>query len=215
MRNLGDSLRDGERFAAAEAWYRRAIKAGDPDASLDLAFLLEDLCRWDEAIEWFQGIIDAADCGDTNDALRGLARCLVALGAADEAQRFLEVAASRGDPDAAAALGDLLRDGGRPDEAQAAYRRSADLGSWDGMHALAGLLRGRGQLSEAEEWYRRAIVENMPEAMAGLAELLEETGRSDEAEFWAAEAARVEEEQTEALVFSIFYEGVEADGEAK
>lgn len=83
------------------------------------------------------------------------------------------------------------------------------------MHALAGLLRGRGQLSEAEEWYRRAIVENMPEAMAGLAELLEETGRSDEAEFWAAEAARVEEEQTEALVFSIFYEGVEADGEAK
>ncbi|MEU8776499.1 tetratricopeptide repeat protein [Streptomyces sp. NPDC048606] len=176
---------------AAKAWetdeerHRRAAAAGDTDAMFNLALLLTEAGRIEEAETWYRRAAGAGNAG----AMNNLGMLLEDAGRTDEAETWYHKAADTGNFNAMHNLGLLLTDAGRTDEAETWYRKAIDAGNTGAMHGLGLLLAGTGRTDEAETWYRKAIDAGNTGAMYGLGLLLAGTGRTDEAETWYRKAA--------------------------
>ncbi|MFP3991960.1 tetratricopeptide repeat protein [Streptomyces sp. E11-3] len=182
MKSLAE-LGDDEDPAQADAWYRRAVDAGDPEAAEALGLRL--LQRGDEtaALRY----LEMAAEGGWPESAAELGRIL-----RDRAEHWLRTAAEADHGEAAHRLGDMLVGTGQTAEAMRWYRRAAEGGHEAVAASLGSLLHDWHELAEAELWYRRGVAAGDDRAAHNLALLLHnQGGRDEEAErlYRLAEAA--------------------------
>ena len=178
--------------ATAEHLLRAAAEASHADAANNLAVLLEQSGRAEEAERWYRAAAEASHA----DAANNLAVLLEQSGRAEEAERWYRAAAEASHADAANNLAVLLQRSGRAEEAERWYRAAAEASHADAANNLAVLLQQSERAEEAERWYRaaerwyRAAAEaGHADAANNLAVLLQRAGRAEEAERWYRAAA--------------------------
>ncbi|MEV8020887.1 tetratricopeptide repeat protein [Streptomyces sp. NPDC086554] len=175
---IGVNAYRADEHTVAEAALRPLVDAGHLAAAFNLAFLLAESGRTDEAEQLYR---HAHDNGHSK-AANNLAILLQKAGRADEAEQLYRHAHSNGHPKATHNLAILLADIGRTDEAEAFYRHAHSNGHPKAAYNLAILLQRDGRTEEAEHFYRRAHDNGHPGAANNLAILLAESGRTEEAE---------------------------------
>lgn len=173
------------RLEVSEAGYRRAAAAGHATAMNNLAVLLDETGRTDDAEGWWRRAIDAGHI----TAMRNLGNLMKRQDRTGDAEAWYRRAIDAGHISAMHNLAILLDETGRAEEARAWWRRAADAGHYTAMHELAVRLRRDGPTGEAEEWWRRAAEAGHAAAMRSLGNLLYATGRGEEAETWWRRAA--------------------------
>ncbi|NUP16669.1 MAG: sel1 repeat family protein [Streptomyces sp.] len=129
-----------------EVWLRRAAKAGDAWAAVELAEILRERGEESRALSYLER---AAESGSEKAAAR--------LGSLlrDRAEHWLRRAAEAGDAAAAHELGDMLVGGLREGEALHWYREAAAAGRREVATSL-GVLLVRWRDPEGEQWLRYA-----------------------------------------------------------
>ncbi|MFE1889015.1 tetratricopeptide repeat protein [Streptomyces microflavus] len=162
----------------AETSYRRAVEAGHTRAMFNLAHLLHQAGRGEEAEGFYRRAVEA---GHT-DAMYNLGHLLTDAGRGEEAEGFYRRAVEAGHTDAMVNLAHLLQQAGRGEEAEGFYRRAVEAGHTGAMVNLGNLLQQAGRGEEAEGFYRRAVEAGDTDAMFNLALLLADAGRGEEAE---------------------------------
>ncbi|WP_170323427.1 tetratricopeptide repeat protein [Cryptosporangium phraense] len=177
-------------------WLRKAVEAGVPEASLNLAAVYTRRGQAAKASEYRDraepGLRAAADAGDLTAAL-GLRRLYRDRGDADAADAVLASARAHAetspDPDVWCAFGALLDDAERVAEAVEWWRRAAEAGHPEAMYLL-GL--GLHDLRDpaAEEWLERAARSENAYAMGSLAQLALARGDEGTGERWLRRAAK-------------------------
>ncbi|MGW3961546.1 tetratricopeptide repeat protein [Amycolatopsis sp. NPDC005003] len=168
----------------AEEWLRQAADQDDAGAMNNLAAVLADAGRMDEARTWWER---AAGGGDADAALN-LATLHERDGQREPAARWFRRVHEL-DPGLLGASGYEAAEAGRLDEAESRYRAGAELGDTTLMAMLGSLLHEQDRLEEAETWYRRAIERPEPIIKYQLGYLLWETGRQAEGLDWIRKAA--------------------------
>lgn len=159
--NLGNFLRERQRFTDAESAYRDAlaIRPDFPEAHFHLAAMHTRAGRWPEAETAYRLALAAHP--DYAEAHNDFGNLLHGLGRLDEARTHLERAlAARPDwADAHYNLGNVLTASGRLPEAESAYRKAVWLRpDLAGAHNnLGGVLEALGRWKEAEAAYRSAL----------------------------------------------------------
>jgi tetratricopeptide (TPR) repeat protein len=175
------ALHDAHRHAEAEAVYRQIVGA-TPDnypAVIGLADVLADMGRADDAMPFYQSVIDGA--GETTvaaDAWDGLAAIYQDRGRIDDAVHAGKKSVGlRRDADQAYVLGSVLDKLGRPDDAIEAFAMAfafrptmAEAAAKIGTYHLA-----RGNHAEAAVHYRQAAEANpdIAEIQCNLASILD------------------------------------------
>jgi tetratricopeptide (TPR) repeat protein len=183
----GALLEREQRFADAEAVYRRALEAapGDPVFGRALVRALLAQSRLPEALTRARQLV-RDDPGDASDRLL-LARILGAQGktkpAASEAAEAARLDPGNGEIQFTLAM--LSIDAGDPDDAERALRQAEMLGADArplGM-ARALLLRLRGRFDQADETLRQvlALDRNYKPAVALLLQIARARGKENEA----------------------------------
>ena len=184
---LAQSARNRLLYHYAIPLYRHAADAGDRDAALKLAGLLEGRGDLDGAKQI------RADAGD-----RWAAFGLAGGGDLDEDEQILRARADAGDRDAAWRLVMLLEGYGDWSGAVPFIRVLADAGEGWAVYRLAELLEGRGDLDGAKQILRARADAGDGDATRRLVRLLEWSGdldgakqilraRADAGDEWAAE----------------------------
>jgi Tfp pilus assembly protein PilF len=172
------------QIPVSESGYRIAAATGHATAMNNLAVLLDETGRSEEAETWWRRAIVAGHV----TAMRNLGTLLKETGRRDEAETWYLRAIDAGHLTAMHNLAVLLAGDGRDEEAETWWRRAAERGHHTAMDRLATALRRRGRTDEAEEWWRRAADAGHANAMRNLGELLKETGREAEGERWLRQA---------------------------
>lgn len=208
-----------ENLEDARFRYGEAADEGDPAGMANLAELLQNIGRGEEATLLYQNAAEggnadamanlgallesrgqtdraeawyrrAADKGDNNTgAMTSLARLLEARGEMQEAEQFYRRAAQAGDDTALPDLARLLENRGEYREAGVWYARAAELGHLNAMAGYGRSLERNGQIWQAENWYHRAALTGDKSAMIGLAGLLERRQDYEDAKEWYRRAA--------------------------
>ena len=211
-------VHEHDDLATAERYYRVAIEAGERHALNNLARILAEQGRTDEAEELYGRAIADGD----RLAVTNLARLLQDLDRDDEALALLRTHAETdgevaewlarthfdreewreaerwfrraAEDDRAAAItcvGVLAGMRGAPDESETWLRRGLDGGDVHAAYHLGRLLRDRGDLEGAERLMRRAAEEHGdPLYVTQLGVTLQRLGRLDEAAEQYERAAR-------------------------
>jgi predicted O-linked N-acetylglucosamine transferase (SPINDLY family) len=186
--NLGNLLRESNRYDEAEKAYRQALKI-NPDHAFsynNLGTLLEATSRLSDSETAYRKAL--AIQPDFVEAWVNLGRVLGSGGRTSDAEdayrRALQLQPASAD--AYAALAALLQATQRIDEAEAAYRRALEIrpDSINFNLNLGGLLQALRRFDDAEIVYRNmlAINPNVAEAYNNLSMLLKDTRRLPEAE---------------------------------
>lgn len=216
---LAQSLIDQRRYSEAEARLHDALAVNpqDPEALAQLAFLLEDLGRSQEARDAYVKAEAAyrqlTATGSTDpDAYRNLGRVLDGLGRSSEgeaafgrAQALYQLAleSNPNDTDLLAGLGYVLDELGRRDEALKAYEKVIQLDPDDRFAKFdkAVVLDNMGRYKEAEAAYREANPPNDddPDCYSALGWVLSKLGRYGEAEGACRRALELRANHSEAL----------------
>lgn len=194
--NLGLILWRAKDYAASEPLLRRALALapGDPEAHVNLALVLQDLGRFDEAIACCETALKRSP--EHRRALDTLAGALAAAGKYDQAIAILgRILRKRpGYAKAYAYLGTLYAKLGRPDEAVREFRQASGIDRSDAvsMAAAAECLLLTGKAEECLVEADRALALNAYDVRAlGLKTLaLAELGRSEE-ERWLSDPERL------------------------
>ncbi|MCX4666258.1 tetratricopeptide repeat protein [Streptomyces sp. NBC_01381] len=175
---IGVSAYRANEHSIAEAAWRPLVEASDMAAANNLANLLTEDGRTEEAEQLYR---HAHNNGDP-DATYNLAILLAETGRTDEAEHLYRHAHNNGHPNAAYNLAILLAETGRTDEAEHLYRHAHNNGHPNAANNLAILLAETGRTDEAEHLYRHAHNNGHPNAANNLAILLNKAGHTDEAE---------------------------------
>ena len=166
-------LRSRGDIDGAEAALRRAEERGNAEATIQLAFLLEDdrgdLAGAESALRRADGAGSAFGSMMLGVMLRG-------RGADREAVETFLRAEERGHEDAAASIGSILEDAGDLAGAEAAYSRADERGSVLGAFNLGLLLMNGGDLDGAQAAWQNADERGDAEGAANLGSLLRERG---------------------------------------
>ncbi len=195
--NLGNCLRDQQRYEEALACYRVALDL-DPVAiqiRLNLAQCLAQLNRMEEARAGYCAVV--ATPGDMVPAEICRATALAALDRLVEAEAALNHIVERSPSHklALAELASIYRRTKRHGAAEAILARllKADADGWRIHHDLAGLYYETHRYAEAEAAGRRAwsLNPNDPSVLANLARILSVTGDLTEAESFARRAMKL------------------------
>ncbi|MBX9387641.1 tetratricopeptide repeat protein [Streptomonospora halotolerans] len=215
---FGWAAYDTDRFAVAEAVWRKAAEVRSPRALNGLGCLC--LRRGDagEAESWFRQAVDAGHTGAMCNlgmalsdqpgkegeaetwyrraitagsvaAMTNLGVLLSARGDKGEAESWYRRAWEKGSAKAAANLGHLLADRGDHDEAVVFLRSAAEAGGTRSVGRLGRLLYQRGRPEEAEAWLLRAAGSGETDAMMYLFRLYTERGEPEQALSWLRRAA--------------------------
>ncbi|MFI8164490.1 tetratricopeptide repeat protein, partial [Streptomyces microflavus] len=113
----------------AETSYRRAVEAGSADAMVNLALLLAEMGRGEEAEGFYRRAVEAGHTG----AMFNLALLLAKTGRGEEAEGFYHRGVEAGDTRAMFNLALLLAEMGRGEEAEGFYRRAVEAGHTGAM----------------------------------------------------------------------------------
>jgi RNA polymerase sigma factor (sigma-70 family) len=160
--------RERTRPQDAEVWVTRRAEAGETDAMQQLAILLEDRDRLEEAAAWLRRAV-AEHAHPT--IMRELARLLRRSGLTGESEDWLRHAAEAADTSAMRELAALLRALGRVDEATTWLHQAIDRGDTTAAHQLSHLLFDLNRRDEAITWLRHAAAAGHDPAVKELAEL--------------------------------------------
>jgi tetratricopeptide (TPR) repeat protein len=142
---LIDWLQQRGRIQELEGYLRHGAGAGNGDAMMGLADLLEQRSSH-EAEGWLRQAVELGVQGGPR-RLRGL---LTRIGRAQQAQEVLRQAAEGGDDEAMEELAILLEQHGRIEEAEAWLRRAIEIGRI-GSNATARLAELLGRTGRAQE----------------------------------------------------------------
>jgi predicted O-linked N-acetylglucosamine transferase (SPINDLY family) len=161
------------------------LNPGDPETSINLANVLQQKHRFDEAIDLYRRALAVRP--DHPEAHYNLGRALQEkcdLDAAMEAYRAA-IALNPKNADAFNNLGNALKNKGRAAEAIAAYQRALSLRADfpEVYYNLGKTFHDTGQSEQEIAAYRHALAlrPQYPEAFNNLGNVLESTGHADEA----------------------------------
>lgn len=163
----------------AEETYRAHLGSGHPDIYLDLAALLKEAGREEEA----EAVYREAIRRDLHDALLPLANMLSGqTGRKEEAETLYREAIAHGEAWGHLNLATLLSDLGRRAEAEVEFKTA--LASDDPLAARGyGIfLHEQGRLAEGETMLRQALRAGDEEAHIDLGNVLADLGHMDDAE---------------------------------
>jgi tetratricopeptide (TPR) repeat protein/transcriptional regulator with XRE-family HTH domain len=149
-----DWLQRRGRIQDLERYLRHGAEAGNGDAMLGLADLLEQHSS-QEAEDWLRQAIELGVQG----APRRLRGMLTKIGRAQQAQEVLRQAAETGDDEAMEELAIVLEQHGRIEEAEGWLRRAVEIGSIgsNAKRRLGELLGSTGRVQEADRLGRFGI----------------------------------------------------------
>ncbi|MER5968883.1 hypothetical protein ABT112_03895 [Streptomyces sp. NPDC002055] len=176
LRALAEAAEQRGRYRCAAVLLHRAAEAGDRDAMVQLARLLERADRRDEAVPWWRC---AADAGDPR--AMALAGAVAAReGRADEALSWWEAATAAGDREAPVRAAHFLRGSGR-EEAGVWWERAEQMTHGYTSRRILDVLVREGRSDEALAWLRDRHTGGGISEVCGLAGLLQEQGHTEEA----------------------------------
>ncbi|GAA1381203.1 tetratricopeptide repeat protein [Catellatospora chokoriensis] len=153
--------------AGAEQYYRSAERHGNPDATFNLANVLNRTGRAAEAEAAYRRAVLAGH----PDAAFNLADILVERGEAEAAEPLLRQAAVGGITDAYNALAKIRLGFDDVAGAENLLRTAVAAGDDDAVFNLGIVLLVRGALDEAEHWLRQAQAAGHPEASQYLEQI--------------------------------------------
>lgn len=155
----------------------RAGAENDPDAALNLGYLLLERRQYEEAQEYLRRALSGSPA-----ALIPLASALVALGRTAEAEELLREELSDGHPQARSMLVDMWEAQGRHAEAEQNLRAAVSANEYGAWETLAARLQDWDRFEDAEVVLRGAVAAGRFGSWHALARCRQTMGRTDEAE---------------------------------
>lgn len=203
MNHLASLLQSRGDRKESEEWFRRAlsITADGSDISINLASLLIDVGRFEEAEEYLRKQIE----GGNDDGFSTLGYLYAKTGKLAEARDLWRKAAHNGSREAAWLLGVDSENEGRLSDAEHWWLRALDLGMDRAALSLGVMLEDANRLEEAEKLFQDACEKQVAGADAHYAVFLEHRGRREEAEQRARSSYESGNQEASYLVAQIRY----------